>query len=284
MDKRNYHPGWRIQMDSATHPKDPIRERVSLRQIVTEELAATKEKLEHALRMLRMQDVKYALLEDDYSTLNKDYWTLKADHAALTEMHDELLNSYNILLDIVLTMRPKLSFNTIVYHQTPEAEHLTQTLTRYRDEVKLLEARIDEQEQENANLRFALSDADAWHKGPLREMLHDSIVQLMEETDVTGIPIMKFRRQWWAIYRVLVDDYGAPDGYSDFCLLMDSMGLGEGSSIAHPCSMESLKKIERPFTLPIRDWEPLAKGIKPHQRQYRVAVALRRIIKKRCTA
>ena len=49
-------------------------------------------------------------------------------------------------------------------------------------------------------------------------------------------------------------------------------------------SVESLKKIERPFTLPIRDWEPLAKGIKPHQRQYRVAVALRRIIKKRCTA
>ena len=103
----------------------------------------------------------------------------------------------------------------------------------------------------------------------------DALLEIFQELYKAKYPIERM---------VLVDDYGAPDGYTEFCHLMDSMGLGKGSSIAHPCSVESLKKIERPFTLPIRDWEPLAKGIKPHQRQYRVAVALRRIIKKRCTA
>lgn len=286
MDKKDYHPGSRPQQDAATHPKVPVRDRVSHRQIVAEELRAMQEQLGHAMRMLRMKDVEYAVLEDSYFELYKDYSMQKVGYAELVERYDELMNNYNMLLAVCQTMRPRMSLTAVVYRRETDAEveRLTRELTHYREEVKVLEARIDASEQEKANLRYTLGDADAWYRSRLCGVLCDSITELMDEQDAAGNPTVQYARQWWAIYRILVDEYGLPDGFTDFCNLMDGMGLGRGSRIAHPCTVESLKKIEKPFDRPVTDWEALPKASKPCQRQYRVAIALRRIIAARLAA
>lgn len=273
MNKDYYPLGHRPQEDDAAHPKDPTRGK-SYRQIVNEELNVVQTRLDETLHLLRMQDVEHALLEAENSRL-------KVDNAALAEMCCELQTKVDILTKALCHLSPKYYFTTIrhSYYTPAEVKQLTDALTHYRDEVKVLEARIDEQEQVNANLRYTLGDAYAWVGSHLCDVLSKSIMQLMDERDEMGNPIVRYSRQWWAIYRVLVDDHGLPEGYTDFCALMDGMGLGKESGITHPCTVESLKKVDKPFDRAITDWEALANGTKPHQRQYRVAVTLRRIIK-----
>ena len=279
MKEKDCHPGRVRQEEGAAQA--PMVGR-SYRRVVSGELAAMQEKLDEARYMLRRKEQEFATLQENYFDLECAYRELKVERAQLADRYDDLSNSYNMALAMLQCVERRVTFAAVIHHHGDDSavvNQLTRQLERYREELRLQDVRLEEQERENANLRFIIGDAETWLKERLCRVLTASIRQLMDERDAAGNHVMGFGRQWWAIYRVLVDEYGFPEGYTEFCSLMDGMGLGEGSAVRLPCKMESLKKISFPFDRKITDWDSLSgESDISIRRQYIVATALHRII------
>ena len=113
------------------------------------------------------------------------------------------------------------------------------------------------------------------HAGSEEEVRIDmAIAELMDMTDNNGQPLITMGRQWWGIYRILVDYHDYPTGYTKFVKRMTARGMDKARV---PLKLSSLKAIagtifEKPFEL----WPSLAHKVPQaiYQRHYDVANVL----------
>ena len=113
------------------------------------------------------------------------------------------------------------------------------------------------------------------HAGSEEEVRIDAaIAELMDMTDNSGQPLITMGRQWWGIYRILVDYHGYPAGYTKFVKRMTARGMDKARV---PLKLSSLKAIAGTiFEKPFEHWPSLAHkaSAATYQRHYDVANVL----------
>ena len=117
------------------------------------------------------------------------------------------------------------------------------------------------------------------HAGSEEEVRIDAaIAELMDMTDNSGQPLITMGRQWWGIYRILVDYHGYPAGYTQFVKRMTARGMDKARV---PLKLSSLKAIAGTiFEKPFENWPSLAHQVPQatDQRHYDVANVLWKIL------
>lgn len=110
------------------------------------------------------------------------------------------------------------------------------------------------------------------HAGSEEEVRIDmAITELMDMTDNNGQPLITMGRQWWGIYRILVDYHDYPTGYTQFVKRMTARGMDKARV---PLKLSSLKAIAGTiFEKPFEHWPSLAHKVPQaiYQRHYDVA-------------
>lgn len=110
------------------------------------------------------------------------------------------------------------------------------------------------------------------HAGSEEEVRIDAaIAELMDMTDNNGQPLITMGRQWWGIYRILVDYHGYPSGYTQFVKRMAARGMDK---VRVPLKLSSLKAIAGTiFEKPFEHWPAVAHKVPQaiYQRHYDVA-------------
>lgn len=113
------------------------------------------------------------------------------------------------------------------------------------------------------------------HAGSEEEVRIDmAIAELMDMTDNSGQPLITMGRQWWGIYRILVDYHDYPAGYTKFVKRMTARGMDKARV---PLKLSSLKAIAGTiFEKPFEHWPSLAHKVPQaiYQRHYDVANVL----------
>ena len=113
------------------------------------------------------------------------------------------------------------------------------------------------------------------HAGSEEEVRIDmAIAELMDMTDNNGQPLITMGRQWWGIYRILVDYHDYPAGYTKFVKRMTARGMDKARV---PLKLSSLKAIAGTiFEKPFEHWPSLAHKVPQaiYQRHYDVANVL----------
>ena len=113
------------------------------------------------------------------------------------------------------------------------------------------------------------------HAGSEEEVRIDmAIAELMDMTDNSGQPLITMGRQWWGIYRILVDYHDYPAGYTQFVKRMTARGMDKARV---PLKLSSLKAIAGTiFEKPFEHWPSLAHKVPQaiYQRHYDVANVL----------
>lgn len=92
-------------------------------------------------------------------------------------------------------------------------------------------------------------------RGEEEERLRAALERLMEEQGSDGKPLFQTQAQWYAVYRILVDDYGWKEGaLSDFCRRIGRLGVKWRVG----CKADCLKRINQtsPFYKAFSEWEP----------------------------
>ena len=90
--------------------------------------------------------------------------------------------------------------------------------------------------------------------GEAEEHLKNALSLLMDEQDTDGKPLFQTQAQWFAVYRILTDNYGWKDGaLADFCRRINALGM-EWRVI---CKVDDLKKVNQtaPFYKAYSEWE-----------------------------
>ena len=117
------------------------------------------------------------------------------------------------------------------------------------------------------------------HAGSEEEVRIDAaIAELMEMTDNSGQPLITMGRQWWGIYRILVDYHDYPAGYTQFVKRMTARGMDKARV---PLKLSSLKAIAGTiFEKPFEHWPSLDHKVPQaiYHRHYDVANMLRTIL------
>lgn len=110
------------------------------------------------------------------------------------------------------------------------------------------------------------------HAGSEEEVRIDAaIAELMDMTDNNGQPLITMGRQWWGIYRILVDYHGYPAGYTQFVKRMTARGMDKARV---PLKLSSLKAIAGTiFEKPFEHWPAVAHKVPAatYHRHYDVA-------------
>ena len=113
------------------------------------------------------------------------------------------------------------------------------------------------------------------HAGSEEDVRIDAaIAELMDMTDNSGQPLITMGRQWWGIYRILVDYHDYPAGYTQFVKRMAARGMDKARV---PLKLSSLKAIAGTiFEKPFEHWPALAHKVPQaiYQRHYDVANVL----------
>lgn len=113
------------------------------------------------------------------------------------------------------------------------------------------------------------------HAGSEEEVRIDmAIAELMDMTDNSGQPLITMGRQWWGIYRILVDYHDYPAGYTKFVKRMTARGMDKARV---PLKLSSLKAIAGTiFEKSFEHWPSLAHKVPQaiYQRHYDVANVL----------
>ena len=113
------------------------------------------------------------------------------------------------------------------------------------------------------------------HAGSEEDVRIDmAIAELMDMTDNSGQPLITMGRQWWGIYRILVDYHDYPAGYTQFVKRMTARGMDKARV---PLKLSSLKAIAGTiFEKPFEHWPSLAHKVPQaiYQRHYDVANVL----------
>lgn len=87
------------------------------------------------------------------------------------------------------------------------------------------------------------------------EKLAEALTQLMAAKREDGKDLFCFQNQWYAVYRVMVDDYGWGNcDMPDFCRRINALGI----NFPIACKVESLKPVnaEAPYYKRYSDWTP----------------------------
>lgn len=118
------------------------------------------------------------------------------------------------------------------------------------------------------------------HTGSEEELrIAAAIAELMDVADRNGRPLITMGRQWWGIYRILVDEHGYPAGYTQFVKKMTARGMG---NVRVPLKLSSLKAIAGTiFEKPFEQWPSLAHKVPQatYHRHYDVANMLRTLLR-----
>lgn len=79
----------------------------------------------------------------------------------------------------------------------------------------------------------------------------DAITQIMDEVKDNGDFLVRYKRHWQCIYRILVDYEGYNDSYTSFCEEMQELGV---AGLRIPCEEEHIKRINGLFAKPYSEW------------------------------
>lgn len=117
------------------------------------------------------------------------------------------------------------------------------------------------------------------HAGSEEEVRIDAaIAELMDMTDNNGQPLITMGRQWWGIYRILIDYHGYPAGYTQFVKRMTARGMDKARV---PLKLSSLKAIAGTiFEKPFEHWPAVAHKVPAatYHRHYDVANMLETLL------
>lgn len=109
------------------------------------------------------------------------------------------------------------------------------------------------------------------------ERLKNALETLMQEKDENGKPLFCTQAQWYAVYRILVDDYGWKDNaLKEFCRRINQLGV----KFEFPCKNEGIKKVNQtaPFYKAFSEWKPMGNEI-TYNRQESVARRFKQLMK-----
>lgn len=76
--------------------------------------------------------------------------------------------------------------------------------------------------------------------------MKETLEQLLNATDGEGKKMFTQQQQWYAVYRVLSEEYGYPKIMTDFCGVMSDIGMKD---VQPPCTYQSLKKVSQKMPL-----------------------------------
>lgn len=100
---------------------------------------------------------------------------------------------------------------------------------------------FDIHDNEVVNNNFTAAPQREEKLAPSDEKIKKAILTMLEEADETGKRIFTEQAQWYAVYKVLSqDEYGFPSKMSDFCVVMQNMGMGD---VKPKCDYESIRKV-----------------------------------------
>lgn len=109
----------------------------------------------------------------------------------------------------------------------------------------------------------------ACQQGEADEHLKNALETLMEEKGEDGKPLFQTQAQWFAVYRILTDEYGWKDGaLAEFCRRINQLGL----QLDIACKLDGIKKVNQmaPFYKAFSEWEPQG-NVTAYRRQESVA-------------
>ena len=95
----------------------------------------------------------------------------------------------------------------------------------------------------------------ACQQGEQEEHIKNALSILMDEKTADGKPLFQTQGQWFAVYRILCDEYDWKDGaLSEFCRRIKDLGV----EWRVPCKLEGIKKMNQtsPFYKPFSEWTP----------------------------
>lgn len=116
----------------------------------------------------------------------------------------------------------------------------------------------------------------ACQQGEQEEHIKNALSILMDEKTADGKPLFQTQAQWFAVYRILTDDYGWKEGaLSEFCRRINQLG----AEWRLPCKLEGIKKINQnaPFYKPFSEWEPQGNQT-TYDRQQQVALRFQQLM------
>ena len=155
-----------------------------------------------------------------------------------------------------------------------QVEYLSRNVDDLKSDVAYWKMSHDELLDINESMQRSLYIYEE-HAGSEEEVRIDmAIAELMDMTDNNGQPLITMGRQWWGIYRILVDYHDYPAGYTKFVKRMTARGMDKARV---PLKLSSLKAIAGTiFEKPFEHWPSLAHKVPQaiYQRHYDVANVL----------
>jgi hypothetical protein len=155
-----------------------------------------------------------------------------------------------------------------------QVEYLSRNVDDLKTDVAYWKMSHDELLDINESMQRSLYIYEE-HAGSEEEVRIDmAIAELMDMTDNSGQPLITMGRQWWGIYRILVDYHDYPAGYTKFVKRMTARGMDKARV---PLKLSSLKAIAGTiFEKPFEHWPSLAHKVPQaiYQRHYDVANVL----------
>lgn len=184
---------------------------------------------------------------------------------------------------------------------------LQQTIHSLTDELRLCRSHLDLSNAQIAYLNHTVetlkTDVAEWQRryGELLDMsesmqrslyvyeeltgteeevrVEAAIAELMQMTDRDGEPLVTMGRQWWGIYRILVDYLDYPAGYTQFFKHMTARGMDKARV---PLKLSSLKAIAGTiFEKPFEQWTANRHKVASEatfNRHYDVASMMRKLV------
>ena len=155
-----------------------------------------------------------------------------------------------------------------------QVEYLSHNVDDLKTDVAYWKMSHDELLDINESMQRSLYIYEE-HAGSEEEVRIDmAIAELIDMTDNSGQPLITMGRQWWGIYRILVDYHDYPAGYTKFVKRMTARGMDKARV---PLKLSSLKAIAGTiFEKPFEHWPSLAHKVPQaiYQRHYDVANVL----------
>lgn len=159
-----------------------------------------------------------------------------------------------------------------------QVEYLSRNVDDLKTDVAYWKMSHDELLDINESMQRSLYIYEE-HAGSEEEVRIDmAIAELMDMTDNNGQPLITMGRQWWGIYRILVDYHDYPAGYTKFVKRMTARGMDKARV---PLKLSSLKAIAGTiFEKPFEHWPSLAHKVPQaiYQRHYDVANMLETLL------
>jgi hypothetical protein len=155
-----------------------------------------------------------------------------------------------------------------------QVEYLSRNVDDLKTDVAYWKMSHDELLDINESMQRSLYIYEE-HAGSEEEVRIDmAIAELMDMTDNSGQPLITMGRQWWGIYRILVDYHDYPAGYTQFVKRMTARGMDKARV---PLKLSSRMAIaDTIFQKPFEHWPSLAHKVPQaiYHRHYDVANVL----------